>query len=81
MDAIFDSTAPKKAANLSINSDLLAKSKAAKINLSATLERALEGELAKSAADRWKVENRQAIEAYNEMLARRDNFADEFRSF
>ncbi|WP_167374184.1 type II toxin-antitoxin system CcdA family antitoxin, partial [Bathymodiolus platifrons methanotrophic gill symbiont] len=38
MQHLYDYTAPKKAANLSLNSDLLKKSKELNINLSATLE-------------------------------------------
>jgi len=41
MRQIFDTNAPKKPANLSVNSDLLNEEKALKINLSATLESAL----------------------------------------
>jgi len=42
---------PPKAANLSINSDLLHKTRELNINLSATLERALKDELAKREAE------------------------------
>jgi antitoxin CcdA len=41
MQTAVNPTAPKKAANLSINSELLNQAKALHINLSATLERAL----------------------------------------
>ena len=41
MQALYDFDAPKKATNLSLNSDLLKKTKALNINLSATLEQAL----------------------------------------
>ncbi len=41
MPQAFDTHAPKKPTNVSINSDLLLKAKALKINLSATLESAL----------------------------------------
>ena len=46
MQQLYDTTAPKKATNLSLNSDLLIKSRALNINLSATLEQALKHELA-----------------------------------
>ena len=45
MPSLYDQNAPKKSTNLSINSDLLAKTRAMKINLSATLEKALLNEL------------------------------------
>lgn len=47
MADLYDVTAPKIAANLSVNSDLLLKTRALNINLSATLERSLKEELAK----------------------------------
>ena len=50
MGTLFDSEAPKKATNLSINSDLLSKARAMKINLSATLERALQEKLAEASS-------------------------------
>ena len=68
MQELYDSKAPKKATNLSINSDLLSKSRALKINLSATLERALQQELANASARQWKAKNRAAIQAYNDFV-------------
>nr|WP_298414182.1 type II toxin-antitoxin system CcdA family antitoxin [uncultured Halomonas sp.] len=68
MPELYDTTAPKKSANLSVNSDLLAKTRALNINLSATLERALKEELAKREAGRWVEENRTAIRSYNEFF-------------
>lgn len=63
MGKLYNTAAPKKAANLSVNSDLLNKTRALNINLSATLERALQEELAKRAAEQWVEENRSAIES------------------
>ncbi len=81
MPSLFDQTAPKKATNLSVNSDLLAKSRALKINLSATLERALEAELAAAQAEVWKRENAAAIRAYNDFVEENGCFGDEYRAF
>ena len=81
MHQLFDENAPKKAANLSVNSDLLAKTRALKINLSATLERALESELAKVEAKKWALENKAAIQAYNDFVDENGCFGDEFREF
>lgn len=81
MHNLFDSTAPKKATNLSINSDLLAKSRSLKINLSAMLENALKEELAKKQAEQWKAENRAAIQSYNEFVEENGCFSDEYRTF
>jgi|GEM_PF-2102524 antitoxin CcdA len=51
MAELYNSAARKKAANLSINSDLRRKARELNINLSATLERALKDELAKREAE------------------------------
>jgi antitoxin CcdA len=50
------SYAPKMPTNLSLSSNLLAKTRALKINLPATLEQALEHELARVEAERWAKE-------------------------
>ena len=81
MTQIYDFSAPKRATNLSINSDLLAKAKALKINLSATLEQALTAKLAANEADNWAKSNQQAIRVYNNFVAEQGCFGDEFREF
>lgn len=78
---LYDTVAPKKAANLSVNSALLSKARALDINLSATLEQALKEELAKREATRWVEENRAAIKSYNEFIERHGCFGDELREF
>ena len=50
--------ATKKAANLSVRADLLEEARAFKINLSQTLEAALQIELKKEKERRWLEENR-----------------------
>lgn len=70
-------TPRKKAANLSVNSDLLRRSRALDINLSATLEQALQAKLAEAGADDWTRENRAAIRAYNEFVEEHGCFGDE----
>ena len=81
MNRLFDENAPKKPTNLSINSDLLTKTRALKINLSATLEHALENKLAEAEAKKWSVENNTAIRAYNDFVEKNGCFGDEFREF
>ena len=81
MADLYNTTAPKKAANLSVNSDLLKKTRALNINLSATLERALKEELAKRESAQWIEENRSAIKSYNEFVEQHGCFGDEFREF
>ena len=72
---------PKKPANLSVNSELLAQARELNINLSATLERALEQEVRKTQRDKWLTENAQAIENCNQLAQAHGLFADKHRTF
>lgn len=81
MAELYNTAAPKKAANLSVNSDLLHKVRELNINLSATLEQALKEELAKRQATQWVEENRAAIKSYNDFVEGHGCFGDEFREF
>ena len=81
MQALNDTNAPKKAANLRINSDLLQKARSLNINLSAALETILQQLLAQKQAEQWKAENKAAIVAYNGFVEENGCFGDEYRSF
>ncbi|EIJ32884.1 type II toxin-antitoxin system CcdA family antitoxin [Thiothrix nivea] len=81
MQAIYDIRAPKKAANLSINSDLLQKARSLNINLSAALETTLQQMLAQQQAEQWTVENKMAIAAYNRFVEENGCLGDEYRTF
>lgn len=81
MNPIFDTQAPKKPTNVSVNSDLLAKAKELKINLSATLETALSEIVSARQRELWRLENQAAIEAYNQLVEKHGTFGDELRSF
>jgi antitoxin CcdA len=71
----------KRPTNVSIRSDLLAAARAAGVNLSATLERALRAELAQARRQKWKEDNREAIARYNEFVDQHGVFGDGSRSF
>ena len=71
----------KRAANLSVNAELLEQAKALDINLSATLERALEAEVRTRKREQWLEENREAIAAYNRRIARDGLASDHVRAF
>jgi len=81
MDTLFDADAPKKPTNLSVNSDLLSKSRALDINLSATLEQALQAKLAQASAENWRKDNRKAIRAYNDFVEENGCFGTEYQEF
>ena len=71
----------KRAANVSIKQGLLEAAKALDINLSATLERALEAEVRARKREQWLTQNREAINAYNEHVRTHGVFSDDFRKF
>lgn len=81
MRHLYDNTAAKKATNLSINSDLLAKARRLKINLSATLEHALEDELRKAEQTNWRKTNKKAIDELNRLADKNGLFSDAYRDF
>lgn len=78
---LYNLAAPKKATNLSVNSDLLEKARDLKVNLSATLEQALTDKLKPVEAAKWKGENRTAAEAYNEFVEENGSLSDDYREF
>ena len=67
--------------NLTVDANLLREARDQGINLSATLERALADELRRSRRERWLADNREGIEAYNELVDQHGAFADTLRSF
>ena len=70
----------KRAANLSVNAELLDQAKSLDINLSATLERALENEVRARKRELWLAENREAIAGYNDWVAENGVFSPMFRT-
>ncbi|OGT83234.1 MAG: acetoacetyl-CoA synthase [Gammaproteobacteria bacterium RIFCSPLOWO2_02_FULL_61_13] len=81
MQSAYDPQAPKRAANLSVNGDLLSKARDLHINLSATLEQALAEALKQKQREHWLAENRGAIAAYNQHVEKHGVFSDGLRSF
>jgi antitoxin CcdA len=76
-----NASAAKRATNVSVRVDLLAAAREAGLNLSATLERALTGELAELKRRKWREVNEEAIAAYNEFVDTHGTFSDDVRSF
>lgn len=81
MSSLYQLDAPKKSANLSINSDLLNKAKELGINLSATLEYALAESVREKQRALWIAENKDAMDAYSRHVEENGVFSDSFRSF
>jgi antitoxin CcdA len=81
LGAFFDPNAPKKPTNLSINSDLLRLAKESQINLSQTLEQCLAEIVRAEQRRKWREENREAIESYNQRIAESGVFSEGLRRF
>lgn len=81
MPPVYDTEASKRAANLSVNGDLLDKAREHGINLSATLEQALAEALNAVRREQWLAENRKAMSAYNEHVEAVGVYSDGQRSF
>ncbi len=79
MHQIYNKSAPKKPTNLSVNSDLLKQARELKVNLSATLESALEAEVRLYAREKWLKENKKAIASLNELVENNGLFSDSYR--
>ncbi len=77
----FDTTAPKKATNLSINADLLRQAKELNINLSQTLESSLTEVVREAKQRQWQTENVDFIAAYNKQIEAEGLPLDHYRSF
>ncbi len=77
----FDPKAPKKSANLSINSDLLRQAREGHINLSQALEDHLVKLILEEKRRKWREENREAIAAYNRRVEAGGAFSDGVRRF
>ena len=75
-EPVCDPKAPKKAVNLSINSDLLTQARELKINLSKMLENQLEEMIRRERARRWQEDNREAIQAHNRFVEKYGLFND-----
>ena len=71
----------KRAANLSVDAELLDKARKLKINLSQLLEQALREKVRAKEGEKWLEENKGAIESYNRWVAENGVFSDGVRRF
>ena len=72
---------PRRAVNLRVDANLLREARESHLNLSAILERALVEQLRRSRVERWLVDNKDAIAAYNALVHQHGAFADILRAF
>ncbi len=74
-------SAPKRAVNVSIDSEVLAEAKAMRINLSQTLESELRKQVRQAKIDRWSEENKGAIDSYNRFIEEHGIWSEEYRKW
>ena len=60
----------KQRLNVTVRADLIERARAAKLNLSGVIEESLELKLRKVEAERWAVENAEAIAYHNARIER-----------
>ena len=71
----------KKAANLSVDENLLDRARQLKLNLSQVLEAGLADAIRRHESAEWLRKNRAALEAYNQHVEKHGVFSDGLRSF
>ena len=71
----------KRAANLTVDEELLADAKALNINLSATFEASLREAVRARKAEQWLEENRAALTGYNEWVEQNGLPLERYRQF
>ncbi|MFQ6334856.1 type II toxin-antitoxin system CcdA family antitoxin [Methylophilus sp. 3sh_L] len=78
---LFNPQAPKRATNLSVNSDLLRQARELDINLSAAFEETLSALVVEKKQQAWLEQNKHAIEVYNQQVEANGVFGDTLRAF
>jgi antitoxin CcdA len=81
MEAHFDREAARKSTKLNVNGDLLEKALKLGVDIDSTLEEALAREVHNRQRETWLAENREAIEAYNQHVAKLGVFSAGLRGF
>lgn len=74
-------TQPKRSVNLAINGALIQEAKALEINLSREFEAHLTRLVNQRQQEKWLIENREALDAYNAHIERDGIFSEGLRSF
>ena len=71
----------KRAANVSIDEEILMQAKACGINLSQTLEDALRAALREERIKDFKEKNREAVKSYNRFIEKHGLWGQEYRKW
>ena len=78
---LFDAAAPRKATNVTVNTDLLRQAREAGLNLSGLLEERLVEALRERRSEQWLAENGEGIADYNDRVRQTGVFSDGLRRF
>jgi antitoxin CcdA len=73
--------APKRPTNLSLNSKVLEMAKELGMNISQTVDQLLAEEVKRRYWEKWKEENKEAMDAYNERIRREGLPLAKYRTF
>lgn len=68
MNRRTSAVSPKRATNVSLSADLIEEARRLDINISKACEQGLEQQVAKTRAERWREENRPAIDYWNKWV-------------
>ena len=71
----------KKATNVTVDPALLGEARALGINISSVLEQGLRERVAEARRAQWLADNAEAIDDYNERIAKNGVFGDRARTF
>jgi antitoxin CcdA len=71
----------KRAANLTVDADLLARAKALGLNVSSVLDESLRARIREEEARRWLEENKEAFEVWNEDTRTHGIWSERLRRF
>jgi antitoxin CcdA len=71
----------RKAINLTMDADLLARARAEGLNLSAELEQGIRAKVARIEIERWKRENAEAIASYERRISEQGVAGEEYRRY
>ncbi len=80
MRSLYNAAAPRRAVNLSLNSELVEKARAENLNLSAIAEKAIGGALAEAARKRFDEEIARGVAQHTEYLATYGSIGDAIRA-
>ena len=71
----------RRATNVSLPADLIEEARSLNVNISKACESGLAREVTKSRAERWREENRSAIEYWNRWVEENGLPLEEYRQF